>query len=426
MATLSFTRHGAVLFPLLVTIAASSFAAPATHMIAVRLLHRVKPMGISLTLLQDADLLLIAVVRFLRNGQVDCQKYALVALDAITVDYESKSVASRYPGLLEAVVASGEACESEATVVLMNFAMDSKSKAATVGTRGLLALLQRVASSKDQCTSCNACSVLEYLSSDLSVRDAIVKFEAGAIVHTLVNLVRDDQSDIRSKALQTISNLVCETTANAIGNIPDIFEQLADIAVSQPSTFHSAIAAKGIKRLSVYIQTRHKSHHDFCDSLVRMSACSGLDVCLWTARAYVEQTLRVSSSFILVRSDSNIAGLLALARSKHIRVRVSAVEAIANLAQEAANAKRLSTNDAVFDILIKSINETEEDDGGECVRREAVRAILLMANHRAASKRVAKQSGLIRSLSQYGTSIDGDVDLKRAALHGVLVLAPSM
>jgi hypothetical protein len=355
-----------------------------------------------------------------------CQKHALIALDGIVIHFESKPIASRYPGLLEAVVISGDTCEAETLAVLVNFAMDVRSKPAIVETRGLLALLNRACSSQAHAVRSLTCTVLQHLSSEISVRDRLVNFETNALVLNLMSMLREKESTIRSKALQTLSNLVCETTASAIGSIPNMFEQLAQVASSSPATNHSAIAAKAIKRLSLYIKTHHKCHQSFCDALVRMSRCPTLDVSLWTARAYVEQSLKVSSSFILVRSETNIDGLLALARSKHTRVRASAVEAIANLAQEAANAKRLSTHGAVFDILITSIEAICDDDGSEDVRREAVRAILLMANHRTASKRVAKYCGLIRSLSAYGTSIDGDVDLKRAALHGVLVLAPSM
>jgi hypothetical protein len=428
-AIFSVAEHGAILYPLLVTISSHPSASLRSQMIAIRLLQRVKPSGVSLSEVKDADLLLIAIVRFLRTGTDRCRKHALIALDGITVHFESRPIASRYPGLLEAVVLSGDIWEEEALVVLVNFAMDARSKSVIVETRGLLALLGRACLSQARVVRCLACTVLQHLSSEISARDALVNFETNVLVHNLVSMLRDKESTvtIRSKALQTLSNLVCETTARAIGSIPNIFEQLAEAASSSPATNHSSVAAKAIKRLSLYIKIHHKCHQSFCDALVSMSRCPTLDVSLWTVRAYVEQSLEISSSFILVRSESNINGLLALARSKHARVRAFAVEAIANLAQEAANAKRLSTHGAVFDILITSIEATcDDDDGSEDVRREAVRAILLMANHRTASKRVAKYCGLIRSLSTYGTSIDGDVDLKRAALHGVLVLAPAM
>ena len=426
MAAASFCRYGAVLFPLLVTVASSSSPRLRSKMAAARLLQRTNPLGILLSAIKDADLLMIALVRFLRTCLVDCQNNALLALGSIIIHRESKPIVARFPGLLEAVIGSAEKCKGEAVAVLMNLASDSRNKAAIAKTRGLLELLKRSCASKEPGIRRNACSSLVHLSSESSIKEMLVTFESGLLVDRLNNLLRDGKSDIRYKALQTISNMVSESTANVIGNATNLLEQLGDIGSSSPATDCSIVASKAIKRLSTYMQTRHKGHQTLCEALVRMSKSPGFDVSLWTARAYIGQSLNVSSSFFMVRSESAIAGLLSLARSKHGRVRASAVEAIANLVQEPANARRLSTNEAVVNTLIYNIDAKGDTGGTENARRQAVRAILLIANHRSASKRAAKQRGLIQSLSRYGTSVDGDIELKRAALHGVLVLAPSM
>lgn len=394
-------------------------------MAATRLLQRTKPAGISLAQMVDADLLLIAIVRFLRNGSADCQNNALLALDCITLNHESKPIVARFPGLLEAVVRSAATCEEGAMVVLQNIALDSRNKEAILKTRGFLALLERASASNQAAIRSNACSALLYLSSNNSINEQLVKFESGTLIANLADMLQTGGAQMQLRALQTISNLISASTAETIGNATTLMEQLGDLGSSSPPTDCSAVAAKAIKRLSTYMCTRHKGHQPLCDALVTMSKSPGFDVCLWTARAYVEQSLSASNSFVMVRSEEAIGGLIFLATSKHWRVRNAAIEALANLSQEPANARRLSAHDSLIYTLVKCVNGKDTSHGSEVERREAVRAILLISNH-SSSKRLAKHHGIIESLSRYGTSVDGDVELKRAALHCVLVLAPSM
>jgi hypothetical protein len=426
IAASSFCRHGAVLFPVLVTIASSSTPYIRSKMAATRLLRRTKPEGVSLAQMLDADLLLIAIVRFLRNGLADCQNNALLALDCITLNHESKPIVARFPGLLEAVVQSAVTCERGAMVVLQNVALDSRNKETILKTRGFLKLLQRSSASNEVGIRCNASAALLYLSSDNSINEQLVTFQSGTLVANLADMLQTGGCETQLRALQTISNLISASTAEAIGNVSTLMEQLGDLGSSSPPTDCSVLAAKAIKRLSTYMCTRHKGHQPLCDALVRMSKSPDCDVCLWTARAYVEQSLSASHSFFMVRSEAAIGGLLLLATCKHRRVRNSAIEALANLSQEPANARRLSAHESLVDILVKCVNRKDSTYGSDVERREAVRAILLIANHSSSTKRLAQHHGIIESLSRYGTSVDGDVELKRAALHCVLVLAPSI
>ena len=426
IAAASFCRHGSMLLPLLVRIASSSTSSLRSKSAATRLLQRCNPDGLLLSQMNDTDLLLIAMVRFLRNGLADCQSNTLLALRSITVHPESKPVVARFPGLLEAVVESAETCEGGALAVLANLALDSRNKEAITKTRGFLHLLKIASASKESVIVRNACRCLLYLSSASDINKALVTFESGVLVDRLTDRLCEGCIDTKVKALQTISNLVSESTADALGLVSNLMEQLADIGSSSPATACSVIASKAIKRLSCYVRTRHSSHQTLCDALVRMTKSPSFDVALWTARAFIEQSLNASNSFFMVRCEFTIGGILCLAMSKHSRVRSSAVEAIANLSQEAANARWLSTHASVVQTLIECIDRAHENWASENEQREAVRAILLIANHASASKRLAKHQGLIQALSRYGTSVDGDVELKRAALHGVLMLAPSM
>jgi hypothetical protein len=407
-------------------IASSSTSLARSKMTATRLLQRINPGGLPLSQMKDADLLLIAMVRFLRNGLAACQNSTLFALRSISVHRESKPIVARFPGLVEAVVESADTSQEGALAVLGNLVLDSRNKEAITKTRGFLELLKIASASEEPGIVCSASRCLLHLSSASFVNDMLVTFESGVLIDRLVDLLHKGCFDEKLRVLQTISNLVSESSADAIGSVSSLMEQLADIGSSSPATDCSVIASKAIKRLSCYMRTRHSSHQTLCDALEKMSKSTSIDVSLWTARAYIEQSLNASNSFFMVRSESTIEGILRLAMSKNSRVRSSAFEAIANLSQEAANARRVSMHDSVVQTLILCINRGNESGVLESEQREAVRAILLIANHASASKRVAKHQGLIQALSRYGTSVDGDVELKRAALYGVLMLAPSM
>jgi len=112
-----------------------------------------------------------------------------------------------------------------------------------------------------------------------------------------------------------------------------------------------------------------------------------------------------------------------LAACDHIDVRAATFEALANLAQEPANARRISTNTVILELLVRTVHESHDIESEEA-RRQAVRAVLLMASNHSSTKRVAKHLGLVSCLSRYGTSDDGDFELKQAALNGVVFLAP--
>ena len=56
--------------------------------------------------------------------------------------------------------------------------------------------------------------------------------------------------------------------------------------------------------------------------------------------------------------------------------------------------------------------------------RSAILAVLAMLDNGHAKRKLAKHTGIVRSLSRYSVSNDSDDELKEAALHGVILLSP--
>ena len=127
------------------------------------------------------------------------------------------------------------------------------------------------------------------------------------------------------------------------------------------------------------------------------------------------------SSFFMARVRQIMSTVITLARDVNLAVKANAMEALQNLATNRVNVRRLAANSDLLELFVQNVV-----GGGVAVRRHAVQGLLSLAIHRSTKQRVAKQQGLVESLSRYGISEDDDVELKRAAIHGVLLLAPLM
>eukprot|EP00543_Licmophora_paradoxa_P006936 CAMPEP_0202452092 /NCGR_PEP_ID=MMETSP1360-20130828/10369_1 /ASSEMBLY_ACC=CAM_ASM_000848 /TAXON_ID=515479 /ORGANISM="Licmophora paradoxa, Strain CCMP2313" /LENGTH=172 /DNA_ID=CAMNT_0049070819 /DNA_START=293 /DNA_END=811 /DNA_ORIENTATION=+ len=154
---------------------------------------------------------------------------------------------------------------------------------------------------------------------------------------------------------------------------------------------------------------------------------------LWIAKAFVDQSLNVGTGFLLARTKPAICAMLRLTACRDNRVKELSMESIANLCEESTNARKLSMNSGVLRAVCDGMkltcnnnnNNTNNNvnEGEERVRRVCVRAVLLLSGHRSSAKRLQKEVQLISRLSQFAVSTDEDVELKQAALHGVVLLA---
>jgi hypothetical protein len=220
--------------------------------------------------------------------------------------------------------------------------------------------------------------------------------------------------------------LISEATADTFGGMPQLIDTIIEEISSNPISTCAIEASRLMMRLSRYLRPPHESHQNLFTALRRMVTIQSFDIALWTARSFIEQSLNLSCSFFMVRNREIIESLCILAKSRFYKIRAAAVSAIANLAQVVPNARKLSSYRCVVNILTLSLNRSQDDSESDDEIRFAIQAILLVANHHSASSRIAQHDGIIQSLCRYGTSSDGDIELKRAAFHGILMLAPSM
>ena len=176
-------------------------------------------------------------------------------------------------------------------------------------------------------------------------------------------------------------------------------------------------------------------------------------VLCWAARGMARQSLKRENRPVMAKFRGLVGSLLYLAQreSANREISISALEALGALAMHGRSARSIAGNFIVLRALVdmSSSSSAEEGDGDEdgspnCREEEddgdgdamgwtahsptrrklAIKAILSLATHGSISERIARERGLVASLSRYGSSDDHDVELRRAATHGVLLLAP--
>jgi hypothetical protein len=132
------------------------------------------------------------------------------------------------------------------------------------------------------------------------------------------------------------------------------------------------------------------------------------------------------NGFYIARMSQAMGVVTKLAQDNSPAVRSCATEALLNLAGDTANAKRLATNAELMETFANNIASIDGCESSGIAKRNVIMTILTLANHKSAKRRVAKHIGLVASLSRYGVSKDVDSELKKVALHGVILLAPLM
>jgi hypothetical protein len=373
---------------------------------------------------------LLRQIQCTNEGMGDVMRYALALLVGLTSHQDSKSLVMKFPGLFDAVVdiaMSNKGVEAtyESARLLSKLAWDIRNRGIMGQTQKCVEALILLSESSHQRVRVEAYTVLHHLSAEADNKARLVSSSNGSLVKSLLDAANSKLDDhVRVQALGILLNLISRETCLCISSQPGLIDRLAALSSSRKqSELIASLAAQTIKRFATYVQVKQKCHDDLLRAMVRMAACNRKVVLQWTAKAFRDQSALLMSKFYLARDEDAMDALAQLTTCCYSDVKASALEAVVNLTDDVSNAKKLATSTRLLEALVRSIeNHTNSDDA--TLRRYAVQAILSLATHTASMKRMAKQFGLVSSLARYGISQDNDVDLKRSALHGVLLLAP--
>jgi len=430
----SFCKIGALLVTSVLKLVAKHRESGAESKYAERLLRRVSSVEISLQSVksnQEILAVLLEKIGSTHDGKLSMVNHSLSLLAGLAAHSDSKAIVMKFPGLFEAVVDvaysnSVVEIKYQSARVLSKLAWHVKNRASMGQKQKCIDALVAMSEATHQNLQFEALTALQLLS---IVSDNKAKFIAstkGKLVPTLVHIAsKDDNENLQLQALMTLLNLIGRDTYKSISLHPELVNNLAALSTSrkEPDAI-AALAAQTIKRLATYVQVKDKCHEDLLRATVQMSHCERKIVRQWAAKSFLDQSALSSNSFYVVRDQDAMTSLASLITCSHREVKEPALEAVANLSEKRSNAKKLASSSSLITALVDSIDsETGCDDA--TFRRHAVRAILSLVSHRSSTRRMAKHVGLVAALSRYGVSAqDNDVELKRAALHGVIILAP--
>lgn len=427
-------KTGATLIPTIFHLIKKQTASKTESKYAEHLTRRLASVEISLqrvTSYQDILTLLMDTMKSTQNAKNTMMNHALSVLAGLTLHNDSNATVMTFTGLFRAVVDiaySSEVVESryQSAKVLRNLAWHVKNRATMGKTSKCIASLVAMSDSIHKNLQNEALTALQLLSIEYENKAILIANAEGKLLKSVMDAIDTDAKDnLRFQALGILLNLVSRETFKSVGSKGSLINSLAKVSTSphEPDST-AALAAQCIKRMATYARVKDKCHEDILRAIIRMSNSESKSVMHWAAKALLDQSVVSSNGFYVVRDQDAMKSIVHLVACAHNDVKEPALETVVNLAEQRSNAKKLASNDCLMGELVSIIDDNTDGDN-TIIKQHAVRVILSLASHRSSTKRIAKHLGLVRALSRYGISAqDNDVELKRAALHGVVVLAP--
>jgi hypothetical protein len=399
-----------------------------------QLIGRLSDLSVSLKKIARKEQLVSLLQGILRStdfSALNMRIEAMQILAGITKHPEGKIFAMESPGLVDDVLASVEEpgaidmMHLPAAIFFSNLAWEARNKSQLVKMKGFIKVLLLLWEHGSITTRTAVMRTVRQLSSVTESRLSLSKFRDGAFLLALASMARDHE--LFAESIETLLCLVGKSTARRIMQDPTLFVLLSSSALAtEGSTSSIVAAAQSLKRLASYTTISEPSYHDLLDAMMNISESKNTNVRVWAAKAFIEQSQMSMNGFYIARMSQAMAVVTKLAQDKSPAVRSCATEALLNLAGDTANAKRLATNAELMETFLNNIVSTDVCESSSRAKRNVIMTILTLANHKSAKRRVAKQIGLVASLSRYGVSKDADSELKKVALHGVILLAPLM
>lgn len=433
-AAQSYSKVGTILIPG----AFRMMAATGTESkYADRLLQRLSGVEVSVQSMEnhkDILTLLLEKVKGPEQENNSTINHALSLLAGLATHQDSKSTLMKFPGLFEALVhvannSKVEETKYQSARVLNKLAWNVKNRAVMARTKKYVDALIVSSTLTHENLQLEALTGLHLLAIECDNKVKLVTSSKGKLVPSLMSLIGTHTAEkIRLPALNALLNLISRETVKSIAFQEGLIDVVALMATSpkdeQPDEVAS-LAAQCIKRLAAYVQVKDKCHEGLLRAIIQMSHCEKKTVKHWAANAFLAHSAMSSNSFYIVRDQDALKSLAYLIGCPQREVKEPALETMVNLSENRSSAKKLAANNDLMAALVKCIDEQHGDFDNTILRRHAVRAILSLVSHRSSTKRIAKHLGLVAALSRYGiASSDTDVELKRAALHGVIILAP--
>ncbi|KAL7556751.1 hypothetical protein ACA910_008087 [Epithemia clementina (nom. ined.)] len=262
------------------------------------------------------------------------------------------------------------------------------------------------------------------------VKAAKVPELCGLALPSLHRMVRRKAPEHKSKILMLLSNDSI-TRTGGVGNH----------GIGQDGSHSNNIqteihAARLVESLCRSTSVNEPCHPNLMDALTTMAVSSSDAVRFWAAKAFHGQSVDKLNQFFLARTPAVLRSVVQLSKDPVGRVRERATSVLLQLTSQRTNAKLLGYNYELLEALlynarhgagsassISSHHDKKAATPPVTAARLSIQGILSLASQEASRERIAKHHACVSTLASYGVSNDGDVELRKAALHGVIMLA---
>lgn len=363
-----------------------------------------------------------------RRGRASC--IALALLSGWTRTVESSIFVCSYPGMVESVLGlvlrtsvertDTQSAFREASILFRNLACESRNRPHLIAERRFFrAMDAMLRQSSETVTNSNVLTTVSLLSSDMAARTQISRCGNSSLFQAVYRSMTIEE--VRPLAADVLLKLVQQPGADSLvkycpGLLHNMWSLTSDVRTEEAAT-------QALQSLSQSIGCCHRSHPRFLDTVLMLIESSKSNLRCAGVKALLNQTQEPTNTFYLVRTGNILHTVARLADDKCAQVRSIATETLLSFAEDTLSVRCLTTNTAVMEVVVKNAKEARQHPR---LAKTAVQFILRLTSQKHSMKRLAKQFGLVSSLSMYCTLESADTHLKRESLYRVRSLVPHM
>jgi hypothetical protein len=278
-----------------------------------------------------------------------------------------------------------------ASIPVNQVAMASNDK--VLGTLVKMALVEKQALTREF-----VITALQNLAFCKKNRPLLVHFKDGVLLEALKQaLLNDLDAKARRRAAGALTNLVCDETAESMGNHKGLLDALAIVATKDDNWDVQTRASLALTKIANCITVHMDCHNSLLDALVVAS--------LSKANNSVSAVLRVKARNpenreVMARHPGIVDTLTDLGMSvgsAKVNDRDNAIRALMHLLHETGNRRLLCTKN-VLDALVAGANFTEV--ALEEARDSAIKALERLATEHANRDAMARHPGLLTAVAR--------------------------
>ncbi|KAL3912579.1 MAG: hypothetical protein SGILL_006825, partial [Bacillariaceae sp.] len=340
----------------------------------------------------------------------------LQLLTGLVTDFESRRQFFADTSLFEVLISNHarrlQKGQYQLAVFVLVAARDLNSRMKMLTTPGFIPLLTVLLRDGGIETKKIAVALTRILASERTLRSQLIKLGGSEFLESLFECARD------ANANELVRCLISTETATLFHQDEELIKALTR---DNGLKYETEAFAKAMYRLASTIRLRGKGLNLIFDAILRLSSSNDKQIKIWGARSLYKQSLVEACSFFFTRTPSATKRIAMLANDNCPEIQYIGVKTIGNLASHPLNQRALTKNGALMLSLTKAVTQEAS--------KEAVKALLKLAETSKYAKTLAKQHNVVASLSKYGLSPCADSEnkeLRKTALACVVRLVPMM